>query len=59
LVINTAYKDYKKDMKNHPFVENCAIELLWKSSSRSFDGFRGPVNLIEYVGENMNTPLYS
>ena len=57
-VITPAYKDYKKEMVDNPFMENATIELLYKSSSRSFDGFKGPINILQFVGENANPPMY-
>lgn len=59
LALNPAYKDFKKGMKDRDVITNAAVELLYKSSSRSYDGFRGVYNAIEYLGENTNPPVYS
>lgn len=59
LVANPAYKEFKKGMSDRPPVVNGAVELLYKSSSRSYDGFRGVYNVFEYLGENTNPPVYS
>lgn len=59
LVLNPAYKDFKKGMKERDVLTNGIVELLYKSSSRSYDGFRGVYNVFEYLGENTNPPVYS
>lgn len=59
LALNPAYKDFKKGMKDRDVITNAVVELLYKSSSRSYDGFRGVYNVIEYLGENTNPPVYS
>lgn len=59
LALNPAYKDFKKGMKDRDVITNAVVELLYKSSSRSYDGFRGVYNAIEYLGENTNPPVYS
>lgn len=59
LALDPAYKDFKKGMKDRDVVTNGVVELLYKSSSRSYDGFRGVYNVFEYLGENTNPPVYS
>ena len=59
LALNPAYKEFKKGMKNRDVITNAAVELLYKSSSRSYEGFRGVYNVFEYLGENTNPPIYS
>ena len=48
-----------EDMKNNPVIQNLAIETLYKGSSRSWDDFQGPLNIVQFFGENMNPPYYS
>lgn len=59
LVLDPEYKEYKKSMKDNPVVVNALTEILYKSASRSHDQFKGPLNIIEFLGENMNPPVYS
>lgn len=59
LVLDPAYKNYKKNMKDTPVVANAMTEILYKSLSRSHDQFKGPLNVIEFLGTNMNPPIYS
>lgn len=54
-----AYKDYKKEMPNESIMKNLIIEILYKSSSRSYDQYKGIMNIIQFFGENMNPPYYS
>lgn len=59
LALTPAYKEYKKDMSDNPLVVNMITELLYKSSSRSYDQYKGPLNVLQFFGENMNSPIYS
>lgn len=58
-VLTPGYKDFKKTMKEREFLTNAAVEIFYKGISRSYDGFRGIYNVIEYLGENANPPIYS
>lgn len=58
-VLDPAYKEFKKDSKRRDFLTNVAIDVLYKSSSRSFDGFKGMFNVIDFVGNNTNPPIYT
>ena len=58
-VLTGKYKEFKKDMVNHPFTYNVAGTIMFKSTSRSFDGFKGPVNMLQFVGENTDPPMYT
>lgn len=59
LILGPAYKDHKKNMKDDPLLSNMLTELLYKSSSRAYSQYAGPVNIIEFFGENMNPPYYT
>lgn len=56
--ITPLYKEFKKDMENHSIIENGLIEIMYKSSSRSYEGFFGPLTTVTYLGENTNPPPY-
>ena len=58
-LLDGEYNEYKKNMKNHPLALNLITEILYKSSSRSYDSFLGPINIIQQLGDNMNPPYYS
>lgn len=59
LALTPAYKDYKKTMKDNPVAVNLITEILYKSSSRAYDQYKGPINIMQFFGENMNPPTYS
>lgn len=59
LLFSPMYKDYKKTMVDNPVIVNLLTEILYKAGSRSFDSFMGPLNFIQFFGENMNPPFYS
>lgn len=46
LAITPKYKEYKKDMDENPLVVNMLTELVYKSTSRAYDQYKGPVNII-------------
>lgn len=59
LALDPAYKSFKKGMKERNVITNGIVELLYKSSSKSYDGFKGIYNVFHYLGENTNPPIYS
>ena len=58
LALSTEYEDYKKTMKDNPVIQNLITEVMYKSTSRAWDSFQGPLNIVNFVGENMNPPIY-
>lgn len=59
LALDPAYKEHKKTAADNPVVVNLVTEILYKSSSRAYDQYKGPMNVIQFFGENMNPPFYS
>lgn len=59
LALDPAYKEHKKNAADNPVVMNLVTEILYKSSSRAYDQYKGPMNVIQFFGENMNPPFYS
>lgn len=57
--IDPMYAEFKKNRADHSIIENGIAEILYKSTSRSYDGFMGPLALIQFFGENTNPPVYS
>ena len=57
--ISPLYQEYKKEMVDHSVAENAIAEVLYKSTSRSYDGFMGPLAAFQFLGENTNPPFYS
>lgn len=58
LALSGQYRDYKKVMRDNPVIQNLIVEVLYKSTSRAWDSFQGPLNILNFVGENMNPPVY-
>lgn len=61
--LSPAHKEFIKEAKSNPDKYNPALyaieNILYTSSSRSYDGFKGAANIIQYLGENTNPPIYS
>lgn len=51
-LINPAYKEHKKTGDGKDVLTNAAIELLYKGSSSSFEEFKGPLPILDYVMNN-------
>lgn len=56
--VTPMYKEFKNNSSDHSVIENAFAELLYKSTSRSYDGFMGPISIIQFLGENTNPPAY-
>lgn len=51
-LVNPAYKEHKKSGDGQDILTNAAIELLYKGSSSSFEEFKGPFPIFDYVMNN-------
>lgn len=51
-LVNPAYKEHKKSGDGQAVLTNAAIELLYKGSSSSFEEFKGPLPIFDYVMNN-------
>lgn len=51
-VVNPAYKEHKKKGDGKDILTNAAIELLYKGSSSSFEEFKGPLPILDYLMNN-------
>ena len=58
MFIDPAYKDHKTHASGDQIAVNAIIELLYKSSSNAFDGFKGPLTVIDYIGNSTNPATY-
>lgn len=56
--ISPAYEDLKKKRDKEDLLLNSIEDILYKGTSSSYDGFRGPWNVIDSFGNNMNPPAY-
>lgn len=51
-VVSPAYKEHKKKGDGKDILTNTAIELLYKGSSSSFEEFKGPLPILDYLMNN-------
>lgn len=56
---NPAYKEFKKNMQDNPVLVNATVEVLYGGLSRAGDQNNGPLNIVTFLGENMNPPVYT
>lgn len=53
-------RDKQKEVTDpNDFVTNAVCEVLSKGMYSAWDGFRGPLNAINYLGNNTNPPIYT
>lgn len=57
--LDDEYKEYKKTADGNDIITNAIVEVLYKSSSSCFDGFKGPFAVLEYFGESTNPATYT
>lgn len=57
-VVDPAYKELKKKRDKEDLLVNSIEDILYKGTASSYDGFRGPWNIIDSFGNNMNPPAY-
>ena len=57
LALEEAYKDHKKHSSEYNVANNIMAEVGYKSFRQAGDTFRGPLNIIDYVGDS-NPPIY-
>ena len=57
LALEVDYKDHKKHAKEYNVAYNLMAEVGFKSFRQAGDTFRGPLNIIDYVGDS-NPPIY-
>ena len=57
--LDDEYKEYKQTADGNNIITNAIVEVLYKSSSSCFDGFKGPFAVLEYFGESTNPATYT
>lgn len=57
-VIDPAYQEHKKKRKAENLLANALEDILYRGTANSYDGFRGPYNVLDSFGNNMNPPAY-
>ena len=56
--LTPAYKESKKKSNNLSIAEKLFASVTYRSLNGARDSFAGPLNIIEYFGEQLNPPLY-
>lgn len=59
LALDPAYKDYKKSTDATNIVGNAITSITYKAVANSYDGFKGPFNILEFFGEKLEPPIYT
>ena len=54
-----AYKETKKEYKNMSIMAQVLNELTYKSFGPATDSFYGPWNIVKYLGEGTDPPIYN
>ena len=54
-----AYKETKKEYKNMTIMAQVLNELTYKSFGPATDSFYGPLNIVKYLGEGTDPPIYN
>ena len=57
-VIDPAYQEHKKKRKAENLLANSLEDISYRGTGSSYDGFRGPYNVLDSFGNNMNPPAY-
>ena len=59
LLFTPKYNETKKEYKDMATVGIILNELLYKSFDPATDSFYGPLNIIKYLGEGTDPPIYN
>jgi len=51
-VLDEAYDEHKKTADGDDFIANALIEIVYKGYGSSFEEFRGPFPIIDYITNN-------
>lgn len=58
LWLTPAYKTHKKESDGRDIFTNVMAEWMYKAGSASFDTFKGPMAIINYLGDSTNPATY-
>lgn len=58
MFLDPAYKDHKKNDDGKDMLANIGVELIYKGAGSSYDTFKGPLNIVEYLGNSTNPATY-
>lgn len=58
MYLTPKYQKHKVEADGRRLMENAIIEILYKGGKTSYDTFKGPVAVIQYLGESTNPATY-
>jgi hypothetical protein len=58
-IMREMYQTHKKESNGEDIISNGIIELVYKSTTNSFDTFLGPLAVLNYIGNQTNPATYS
>ena len=58
-VLDPAYAETKKGYRDMNMLSIVMSELIYRSFNPATDSFYGPLNIIKYLGEGMDPPIYN
>lgn len=58
-LLDPAYKEHKKTAADNPILVNLVTEIVYKSSSKAYDQYKGLINVVQHFGEDSNALVYT
>lgn len=58
MFLTPKYQKHKVEADGRRFMENAIMEILYKGGKTSFDTFKGPLAILQYLGESTNPATY-
>lgn len=59
VLLQALRKEQKEETDDSDFLTNAICEIMYKGLYNSWDGFKGPLNVFQYLGEQTNPPIYT
>ena len=58
MFFDPAYADHKKNADGQNIIANGLIEITYKAASHAYDNFKGPLAVLDYIGNSTNPAVY-
>ena len=58
MFFDPAYEDHKKNADGQNIIANGLIEITYKATSHAYDNFKGPLAVLDYIGNSTNPAVY-
>lgn len=59
VLLKALRKEQKEKTDPQDILTNAICEIMYKGLYNSWDGFKGPLNVFQYLGEQTNPPIYT